>query len=82
MPGAGQHGAEQAAVHVDAQQVYNLATRGPSPLDSAQALTLPAGSGLNMGTYLPEPGSSPAEALDMLRRWIAEPNTAATPRNV
>ena len=41
-----------------------------------EVLALPSIPGLSMTTYLPEPGSSSADALDMLRSWIAEPKAA------
>ena len=44
-----------------------------------ETLALPSAPGLTMAANLPEPGSSSADALDMLRSWIAQPNTTATP---
>jgi MmyB-like transcription regulator ligand binding domain len=41
-----------------------------------ETLALPSTPGLSVGTYLPEPGSPSADALDMLRSWIATPSTA------
>ncbi|WP_024476662.1 helix-turn-helix transcriptional regulator [Arthrobacter sp. CAL618] len=35
-------------------------------------LALPSAPGLNINTYLPEPGSTSADALAMLRSWIAD----------
>lgn len=40
--------------------------------------TLPSTPGLSITTYLTEPGSSSADALDMLRSWIAESSAAAS----
>ena len=42
-------------------------------------LTLPSTPGVSISTYLPEPGSSSADALDMLRSWIAQPTTTTAP---
>jgi hypothetical protein len=39
---------------------------------------LPSHPGLSIGTYLPDPGSPPANAPDMLRSWIAEPIPTAS----
>lgn len=44
--------------------------------DVYETLALPSTPGLSFGTYLPEPGSSSADALDMLRGWIATPSAA------
>jgi transcriptional regulator with XRE-family HTH domain len=41
-----------------------------------ETLALPSAPGLSMATYLPEPTSSSADALDMLRSWIAQPNAS------
>jgi hypothetical protein len=46
-----------------------------------ETLALPSNPGLSMATYLPEPGSASADALDMLRSWIAEPNAAPSIRD-
>jgi hypothetical protein len=35
-------------------------------------LSIKSTPGLTITTYLPEPGSPSADALDMLRSWIAE----------
>ncbi len=43
-----------------------------------ETLALPSTPGLTVAAYLPDPGSSSADALDMLRSWIAEPTTAAS----
>ena len=42
-----------------------------------ETLALPSTPGLSVGTYLPDPGSASADALDMLRSWIAEPGPTA-----
>lgn len=36
-------------------------------------LAIQSTPGLNITTYLPEPGTSSADALDMLRSWVADP---------
>lgn len=41
-------------------------------------LAVPATPGLRVTTYLPAPGSSSADALAMLRSWIADPSTAGS----
>ena len=38
-----------------------------------ETLLLPSSSGIVIGTYLAEPGSTSADALDMLRSWTAQP---------
>ena len=40
-----------------------------------QSLTVQATPGLSVMTYLAEPGSTSADALDLLRSWIAEPTS-------
>lgn len=42
---------------------------------SYETLLLPSSSGIIVATYLAEPGSPSADALDMLRSWAAQPST-------
>ena len=42
---------------------------------SYETLTLPSTRGIVVATYLAEPGSASADALDMLRSWAARPVT-------
>jgi hypothetical protein len=42
-----------------------------------ETLALPSSPGISIGAYLPAAATPSADALDMLRSWIAEPN--ATP---
>ncbi|MGB8384357.1 MAG: helix-turn-helix transcriptional regulator [Dermatophilaceae bacterium] len=44
-----------------------------------ETLALPSVPGLSMATYLPEPGTPSADALDVLRSWIAQPNAPVDP---
>lgn len=43
-----------------------------------ETLALPSAPGLTVSAYLPQPGSASADALDMLRSWIASPQTPAS----
>jgi len=45
---------------------------------SYETLLLPSSSGIVVATYLAEPGSSSADALDMLRSWAAQSTGSAT----
>ena len=50
---------------------------------SYETLLLPSSSGIVIATYLAKPGSSSADALDMLRSWTAQPHdrpAAPTPQ--
>lgn len=47
---------------------------------SYETLTLPSTPGVRIATYLTEPGSSSADALDLLRSWIA--NSESSGRSV
>lgn len=40
-----------------------------------ETLMLPSAPGLTIASYLPDPGSSSADALDLLRSWTAQPST-------
>lgn len=42
-----------------------------------ETLTLPSNSEIIIATYLAEPGSSSADALDLLRSWAAQPSETA-----
>jgi len=46
-----------------------------------ETLVLPSSSGIVVATYLAEPGSSSADALDMLRSWAARPLAASRDTN-
>ena len=48
---------------------------------SYETLVLPSSSGIVISTYLAEPGSSSADALDMLRGWAAQPLAATRDTN-
>lgn len=41
-----------------------------------ETLSLPSAPGLTIASYLPEPESPSADALDMLRSWIAQPSAS------
>lgn len=41
-----------------------------------ETVVLPSAPGLSVVAYLPEPGSSSADALEMLRSWIAQPSAS------
>ncbi len=43
-----------------------------------ETLTLPSSSGIVIATYLAEPGTPSADALDLLRSWTAQPIQAAS----
>lgn len=43
-----------------------------------ETLLVPSNSGIVIATYLAEPGSSSADALDMLRSWAAQPHTSTS----
>jgi hypothetical protein len=43
-----------------------------------EVLTLPSSPSLRIVTYLTEPGSPPADALDLLRSWSAHDVPAST----
>jgi len=46
-----------------------------------ETLVLPSSSGIVIATYLAEPGSSSADALDMLRSWAAQSLAATSDTN-
>lgn len=43
-----------------------------------ETLAVPSTPDVSLATYLPEPGSPSADALDLLRSWIATPSTASS----
>ena len=69
-------GGHTVRTHTSGTKRINHAIVGALTL-GYETLVLPSTPGLSLGTYLPDPGSPSADALDMLRSWIAEPSPTA-----
>jgi hypothetical protein len=65
-------GGHTVRTHATGTKRINHPTVGEMTL-SYETLTLPSSDGLVIAAYLAEPGSSSADALNMLRSWAAQP---------
>lgn len=68
-------GGHTVRIHASGTKRINHPVAGELTL-SYETLNLPSTPGVAIGTYLTEPGSSSADALAMLRSWIADSESA------